>query len=61
MACGVRLFTLPNGNTTAEQMVQIFLENRWRMIHAALKNPGPFIATVYRDCVEIKSGGSKGD
>jgi PIN like domain len=51
---GVRMFTLPNGNMNAEQMAAIFLDNRLRMARVLHKNRFPFIATVFRDGVQIE-------
>jgi predicted nuclease of predicted toxin-antitoxin system len=41
-----RLFTLPSGNLSGEEMAEIFVKNRYRMAYFINRHPAPFIAVV---------------
>jgi hypothetical protein len=59
--CGLRMFTLPGGQYNADQMVNIFVENRLRMGRTLRRVRGPFIAVVSRSGVEVVRGGAVED
>jgi predicted nuclease of predicted toxin-antitoxin system len=50
----VRLFTLPSGNMTGEEMAKMYLANRFRMARFLRKHPPPFIAVVRRDMIDLR-------
>lgn len=58
IAAGVRLFTLPNGNMSGDEMAQTFLANRLKMGRVLHKNRGPFVAVVSKTGITIVRGGS---
>lgn len=48
MEAKVRLFTLPSGNMTGQEMAETFLENRLRMARFLKQQDAPFVAVVSR-------------
>ncbi len=42
----IRMFTLPSGNMTGDEMTSLFLNNRLKMARFLRKQPPPFIAVV---------------
>jgi hypothetical protein len=50
------MFTLPNGNMTADQMADVFLTNRLKMGRLLHQHPEPFVAVVSRSGVELVRG-----
>jgi hypothetical protein len=48
MAANIRLFTLPSGNLTGQEMAEIYLQNRLGMARFLHRQPGPFVAVVSR-------------
>jgi hypothetical protein len=58
IAAGVRMFTLPSGNMTGDQMAALFLDNRLDMGRCLKKNRGPLIAVVSQSGVTLVRSGS---
>lgn len=57
IAHGVRMFTLPNGNLSGDEMAQTFIVSRLRMARLLHNHPFPFVAVVSRTDVSlIRSG-----
>lgn len=53
IAAQVRLFTLPIGNMTGEEMARIFLGNRLKMGRLLHRCRAPFVAMVSRSGVDV--------
>lgn len=53
---GVRMFTLPSGNMTADQMAEVFSTNRLKIGRLLHHHPEPFVAVVSRSGVDLVRG-----
>jgi hypothetical protein len=45
----VRMFTLPNGSMTGQEMADTYLQNRAKIGRFLKNNSAPFIAVVYKE------------
>jgi hypothetical protein len=53
LAAGVRLFTLPSGNMSGDEMAQTYLANKLDLGRTLHRHRWPFIAQVSRQGVRI--------
>ncbi|SRR5258708_1524974 len=63
LAAGIRMFTLPSGNMTGQEMGAVLCASRLRMARFLRKNNHPFIATVSQSgitLVAVGQGGAEG-
>ncbi len=51
LVSGARAFVVTNANLTGEQLAELFVENRHRIIQRS-RHPGPYIYGVYRGRLE---------
>ena len=53
IAAKVRMFTLPGGNMTGEEMAERYLSSRGRMARILNNTPAPFAAVVHADAIDM--------